>query len=158
IQEAIEKGKLREDLYYRLKVFQLSLPALRERREDVPLLARWFLDEFTRAEGTSKRFTDAALGVLGGYAWPGNVRELRNVVHSAYILSGPVIAVDSRPADMHPSRPVRPPSPATDAETVTVTIGMPIAEVEQHLIMATLRHCEGNKAKAAEMLGVSLKT
>jgi DNA-binding NtrC family response regulator len=158
IQEAIEKGKLREDLYYRLKVFQLSLPALRDRREDVALLARWFLDEFTRAEGTSKRFTEPALDLLTGYAWPGNVRELRNVVHSAYILSGPVIDVDSLPAEMHPSRPVQPPPPPADAETVTVTIGMPIAEVEQHLIMATLRHCEGNKAKAAEMLGVSLKT
>ena len=159
VQEAIEQGKLREDLYYRLKVFQLSLPALRERRDDVPLLARWFLDEFMKAEGGVKQFTEAALDALTAHAWPGNVRELRNVVHSAYILSGEVIDVDCLPAEMRAAdaSPASP-APPDNAETVTVQIGTPIAEAEQHLIMATLRHCNGNKVKAAELLGVSLKT
>ena len=156
VQEALEKGKLREDLYYRLKVFQLNLPALRERRDDVPLLARWFLDEFVRTEGGVKRFSEAAIDTLTAYSWPGNVRELRNVIHSAHILSGPIIDVDSLPAEIHAADAPLPQS--ENAETVSVRVGTPIAEVEQHLIMATLRHCDGNKAKAAELLGVSLKT
>ena len=155
VQDAIEKGKLREDLYYRLKVFQLSLPSLRERPDDVPLLAQWFLDEFMKVEGTRKRFSEATVGLMTGYSWPGNVRELRNVVHSAYILSGGVIDTDSLPSEIQVPEGERQ-SDGTDV--VTVKIGTPIAEVERRLIMATLRHCDGNKAKAAELLGVSLKT
>jgi DNA-binding NtrC family response regulator len=156
VQDAIEKGKLREDLYYRLKVFQLSLPALRERPDDVPLLAQWFLEEFMKVEGTRKRFSDAALQLLKGYPWPGNVRELRNVVHSAYILSGTVIDADNLPNEIQ--SPGEPLQPTDRADLLTVKLGTPIAEVERRLIMATLRYCDGNKAKAAELLGVSLKT
>jgi DNA-binding NtrC family response regulator len=154
-QEAIEKGRLREDLYYRLKVFQLSLPSLRERPDDVPLLAQSFLDEFMKVEGTRKQFSEAALKVLRAYSWPGNVRELRNVVHSAHILAGYVIVVDSLPTEIHSTGGQR---QSDEVGVVTVKIGTPIADVERDLIMATLRHCDGNKAKAAELLGVSLKT
>ena len=86
VNEALEQGKLREDLYYRLKVFQLHLPPLRERPEDIPLLAQHFLDELERVEKEKKRFGDDALALMRGYRWPGNVRELRNVVQSGYIL------------------------------------------------------------------------
>jgi DNA-binding NtrC family response regulator len=154
LQEAIEKGRLREDLYYRLKVFQLNLPSLRDRPEDVPLLAQWFLDEVMKVEGTRKRFSDAALRGLSEYAWPGNVRELRNVVHSAHILAGAVIDVDSLPPELFAPAASQP----SESGVMTVKIGTPIADVERSLIIATLRQCDGNKAKAAELLGVSLKT
>jgi DNA-binding NtrC family response regulator len=158
-QEAIEKGKLREDLYYRLKVFQLNLPSLRERADDVTPLAHWFLDEFSKVEGTRKRFSDAALQMLAEYSWPGNVRELRNVVHSAYILSGPVIDIDSLPLEIQtPGARAVPPPEVAAAGSMTVKVGTPIADVERQLIEATLEHCGGNKAMAAELLGISLKT
>jgi two-component system, NtrC family, response regulator AtoC len=157
LQEAIEKGKLREDLYYRLKVFHLSLPALRERPDDIPLLAHWFLDELVKVEGTPKGFSDAALQALREYSWPGNVRELRNVVHSAHILAGALIDVDSLPVEVHSPSGQRS-SVDADASVMTVKIGTPIADVERELILATLRQCDGNKARAAELLGVSLKT
>jgi DNA-binding NtrC family response regulator len=154
LQEAIEKNTLREDLYYRLKVFQLCLPSLRERPEDVSLLAQWFLDEFTRVEGIRKGFSDAALQTLREYRWPGNVRELRNVVQSAHILAGRVIDVDSLPVEMRTPNGHSP----REGNVMTVRVGTPIADVERNLIMATLRQCDGNKARAAELLGVSLKT
>jgi DNA-binding NtrC family response regulator len=154
IQESIEQGKLREDLYYRLKVFQLSLPPLRERPDDVLPLTHWFLDEVMKSEGSHKRFTNAALERMNAYAWPGNVRELRNVVHSAYILAGDIIDVDHLPSEFH-SKDV----PVEDTQdVVTIKVGTPIAEVERRLILATLRHCDSNKAKTAEILGISLKT
>src|SRR5437773_423767 len=156
VQEAIEKGKLREDLYYRLKVFQLSLPSLRDRPDDVPLLAQCFLEESMKVEGTPKGFSDAALQALREYSWPGNVRELRNVVHSAHILAGALIDVDSLPVEVHSPSGQRS-SVDADASVMTVKIGTPIADVERELILATLRQCDGNKARAAELLGVSLK-
>jgi two-component system response regulator AtoC len=84
-REAVTQGKLRADLYYRLKVFQLSLGSLRDRAEDVPLLAEHFLTQTSAVEGQSKRFTSAALARLTACGWPGNVRELKNAVYSAYM-------------------------------------------------------------------------
>jgi DNA-binding NtrC family response regulator len=167
LPDAIEQGKLREDLYYRLKVFQLSLPALRERADDVPLLAQWFLDEFMRVEGAPKKLTPRTLALLSAYSWPGNVRELKNVVHSAAILAGETIDVDSLPEEIR--APARDPHVAGSPEpgviamrgqegVIALTIGTPIADAERILIGATLEHCGGNKAKAAALLGVSLKT
>jgi DNA-binding NtrC family response regulator len=139
LSEAIEKGRLREDLYYRLKVFHLGLPALRERLDDVPLLAQCFLDEMAEVEGTRKRFSPESMRVLSEYGWPGNVRELRNVVHSAHILAGAVIDVDSLPTEIHRRADVAPRQPDLPG-MMTVKIGTPIADVERELIMATLRH------------------
>ncbi len=160
IQDAIEKGKLREDLFYRLKVFQLCLPALRERPEDVAPLAQHFLDELMKGEGNRKSFTEEALGQLRVYGWPGNVRELRNVVHSAYILAGDTIDVPSLPIEIQSSHAAKSVDPTDTWEdrVVTVKVGTPIAEAERQLIIATLRHCDSNKTKAAGLLGVSLKT
>ncbi len=157
VHDAIDVGKLREDLYYRLKVFQLHLPALRDRRDDIPLLAQWFLDEFNRAEGTQKRFSTEAIARLGEYSWPGNVRELRNVVHSAYILADEEITADHIALE-HFTVPAPEVKPPENTDVITVKIGTPIAEVERRLILATLRCCDGNKTKTAEMLGMSLKT
>jgi len=170
---AIGQGKLREDLYYRLKVFQLDLPPLRERQEDIPLLAQYFLEGIEKVEKHPKRFDEEALALMRAYRWPGNVRELRNVVHSGYILAGDVIGADCLPTELQdPARgsraaapaplvaslPDRPIAFAGSSDMVTVRPGTTIAEAERLLIMATLREFDGDKTRAAQVLGISLKT
>ena len=152
-EEAVRQGKLRADLYYRLKVFQLSLGSLRDRAEDVPLLAQHFLTQTSEIEGQSKRFTPEALAMLVSYAWPGNVRELKNAVYSAYILAGREITVECLPAEI-----LRPAETPVSGDTIRVNIGVTIAEAERRLILATLRHFAGNKPETANTLGISLKT
>ncbi len=149
IEEAIASGKLREDLYYRLNVFPIHIPPLRERGDDVELLAEKFLADLNAAEGTSKRFTRACLDQLHRHSWPGNVRELNNVIRRAFILAEEEVGVDSLPVGT-----------AEGAPTVSLTtrLGSSIAEAERHLILATLEHCEGDKKRAADVLKVSLKT
>ncbi|MGE0594606.1 MAG: sigma-54-dependent transcriptional regulator [Vicinamibacterales bacterium] len=154
--EAMEQGKLREDLYYRLKVFELELPPLRERPDDVPPLVVHFLEDLEEKEGRRKDITEGTLRLLTEYAWPGNVRELRNVTHSAFILAGDTIEPEHLPREVHlggdlPGRP-------DDGKVLRVCVGTSLAEVERRMIMATLRQCEGNKTRAAELLGISLKT
>jgi DNA-binding NtrC family response regulator len=157
VQEAIEQGKLREDLYYRLKVFQLHLPPLRERPDDIPLLAQHFLDDLERVEKVKKRLGQDALDLMRAYRWPGNVRELKNVVHSGFILAGDVITADCLPSELHGrTAEVRPPAAVEGA--VTVRPGTTIADAERLLIFATLRQFGGDKTRAAEVLGISLKT
>ena len=154
VEEAVAKGRLRDDLYYRLKVFQINLPSLRDRLDDVELLAGFFLDEVERTEGRRKPVTAEALDVLRNYSWPGNVRELRNVVHSSYILANEVIDVDALPAEVRRLGP----DAGFDGSSVTVPVGAPMSEVERRLILATLNHYQGNKTKTADVLGISLKT
>ena len=96
-EEAVREGKLRADLFYRINVFPIQLPALQERGEDVKLLAVHFLAEIYRAAGVVKEFDPAALDALVGYHWPGNVRELRNVVERAFILAKDAITTDDLP-------------------------------------------------------------
>jgi DNA-binding NtrC family response regulator len=162
VQKAIDEGKLRADLYYRLKVFQIDLAPLRSRREDIPLLAQAFLEDLIQSEGQVRRFSERALATLTAYDWPGNVRELRNVVHFAYVLSEDVIDVDSLPAEVQ--RGTRPQEAAAPAEAksepgaFTVRVGSTIAEVERRLILATLREYGEDKPKSASVLGISLKT
>lgn len=150
-QEAVNAGKLREDLLYRLQVFPLQVPPLRARAGDVVLLARHFLDEINRAEHTSKIFAPGALELLVEYHWPGNVRELKNTIHRAYIMADDLVHADSLPLDKEKSQDVTWPF-------FQVRVGSTISEVERRLILATLQQCGGNKEKTAEMLGVSLKT
>ena len=152
-EEAIKQGKLREDLYYRLKVFQLSLRRLRDRPEDVPLLAEHFLAQTAALEGQTKQFTPDALAMLTAYAWPGNVRELKNAVYSAYILAGSEITVACLPVEI-----VMPEATPVPGCNIPVNIGMTAAEAERRLILATLSHFTGNQSKTAETLGISLKT
>jgi len=152
-EEAVRQGKLRADLYYRLKVFQLSLGSLRDRAEDVPLLAQHFLTQTSAIEGQSKRFTPEALAMLAAYGWPGNVRELKNTVYSAYILAGREITVECLPVEI-----LRPAATPVSANPIPVRIGMTTAEAERRLILATLCHFAGSMPKTAETLGISLKT
>ena len=149
--EAVRDRRLREDLFYRLAVFVVRLPPLRLRGDDVTLLAEAFLAQLNRAFGTAKRFDPADLACAKTYAWPGNVRELKNCVERSYVLSDDVVRLDVQPALDVSDRP--------DAgECVRLPIGTTMADAERELLLATLRHCGGNKRRAADVLGVSLKT
>ena len=151
-EEAIKAGQLREDLFYRLNVFPIALPPLRERPGDVELLASHFLEMLNRESDTRKRWTRAALDRLNASPWHGNVRELRNVVQRAFILGDGDIDVDSLPL------PVEVRVQPTDDFVFDVRAGSPIAEVEKRLILATLELTGGDKKRCAEMLGIGLKT
>jgi DNA-binding NtrC family response regulator len=150
---AVTEGKLREDLLYRLNVFPIRLPPLRERRDDITLLADHFLAEICKAEGQDKRFTPAAYERMNGYDWPGNVRELRNVVQRAFVMAaGSTIGDEWLELDV--ARSAKPePGPF-----LSVRVGSPLADVERTLIFATLEHYGGHKERTAAALGVSLKT
>jgi len=152
--KAIEEGLLREDLYYRLNVFSIELPPLRERRDDLPLLVRAFLDEFSqRNRKRVSALAPAAMKRLEAYAWPGNIRELRNVMERAVILcDGDLI----EPAHL-PPLDIRPAAAETKG-AVALQPGTTVQEAEERLILLTLEHTGGNKTRAAEVLGISLKT
>jgi DNA-binding NtrC family response regulator len=150
-QQVVAEGKLREDLYYRLNVFPITLPPLRERDDDVALLAEHFLEEQNKAakDTPPKAFTKAALDRLRAHGWPGNVRELKNVVQRAYILAPNDIGVDSLPLGIVEERL---------GTSLSIRVGTPIDEAERRMILATLEHCAGDKKKTAELLKISLKT
>jgi DNA-binding NtrC family response regulator len=150
--DAVESGVLRSDLFYRLAVFPIEVPALRERKEDVELLANLFLGNLNKQAGTAKVFSRASRRFLNEHRWPGNVRELKNIVQRAFILADrelDLTAVVSAP---------RAAVAVTNGNCVMLPLGSKLAEAEQQLICATLGHCGGNKTRAAELLGVSLKT
>jgi two-component system, NtrC family, response regulator AtoC len=147
-EEAVARGKLREDLLYRLNVFPIHLPPLRDRREDVELLAEHFLALLNKEHDTNKEFTRPALNRLRSHNWPGNVRELKNLVHRAYILAEEHIGLDSLPLGVQENA----------GSSLNVKVGTSLGEAERRLILATLEDCEGDKKKAAEVLGISLKT
>src|SRR5262245_13429714 len=151
--EAVRNGKLREDLYYRLNVFAMELPPLRGRREDVPLLVQSFLTEFNARNGKSVRAVEQeAMRILEQYPWPGNIRELRNVIERATILAeGDFIGVRHLP-------PLLVSRGEETLPTVTLTPGTTVDEAERRLILLTLDHTRNNKTRAAEILGISLKT
>ncbi len=151
-EEAVRDGVLREDLFYRLNVFPIELPPLRERGDDVELIARHFLEGVNDRDGTQKRLRDSALEVLRASDWPGNVRELKNSIERAAILAGDAIGPE------HLEKP-RGDRGVTSADSVLeVQVGASIAEVERRLILATLDDMDGDKKRAAETLGISLKT
>ncbi|HEU0203242.1 MAG TPA: sigma 54-interacting transcriptional regulator, partial [Burkholderiaceae bacterium] len=150
--QAVAAGKLREDLYYRLNVFGIELPALRNRLEDMELLAHHFLDEVNREEGTRKRFAPEALARLREYHWPGNVRELRNAVQRAYVMTeGEAIGAEWLPSEGALST-------KDPGSFMSVRIGTPLADIEKRVILATLARLNGHKEKTAEALGISPKT
>jgi DNA-binding NtrC family response regulator len=150
MEQAVADGKLREDLLYRLNVFPIQLPALRERDDDVILLAEHFLEALNRESGQpAKDFTKAARDRLQAHPWPGNVRELRNVVQRAFILAPNDIDVDSIPLGVVEEKL---------GKSLTIRVGTPIEEAERRLILATLEHCAGDKKKTADVLKISLKT
>jgi len=160
--KAMADGKLREDLYYRLNVFTIVLPPLRERREDVPMLARYFADEYAAKNGTLPSPIDPrALELLIAHGWPGNVRELKNSIErSALLAAGRPILAEHLPAEVQRvSGPVdvKPPE-ASAAGMVSLPVGMSMDHAEREMIRTTLLHTSGNKTRAAKILGISLKT
>ncbi len=150
--EAVEEGKLREDLLYRLQVFPLCLPPLRDRKGDVDILASFFLEDLCRSEKKKKTLTPDAYEKMNSYHWPGNVRELKNALHRAYIMADDEITAECI-LDACPL-----PVGAKSKRGREITAGMTISEMENRLIDVTLEYCSGNKEAAAEMLGISVKT
>src|SRR6202521_4098809 len=152
--EAVQKGKLREDLYYRLNVFAMRLPPLREHMEDLPLLVQAFIRDVNERNQKSIAAVDhQAMRLLEQHTWPGNVRELRNVIERATILSpGPFI----EPRHLPPALSDAPPPP--HQPQVALAPGTTVEEAERRLIVMTLEHTRDNKTRAAEILGISLKT
>ena len=157
LEQATGSGKLRDDLLYRLYVFPIHLPALRERSEDVPAIAEHFLDQVCKREGQQKRFSPDALARLAGYRWGGNVRELRNIVYRAYVMApGNTIVNECLPRTAGEPELVRP--AADGLPSITVRVGTTLAEVERQITLATLEHMGRHKEKTAATLGISLKT
>ena len=158
--KALQDGALREDLYYRIAVFTLTLPPLRERPEDLGELVRVLLEELDERHGRAVRGVDeAALAVLRRYVWPGNVRELRNVLERAVIVCpGDLIGLAHLPSP--PAAATSPVEPAADqaASDVHLSVGTTVDEAERRLILRTLAYTGNNKTRAAEILGISLKT
>jgi transcriptional regulator with PAS, ATPase and Fis domain len=149
---AVQKGMLREDLYYRLNVVGIRLPPLRERMEDLPLLVDSFINEFSTQNARSVvGVAPAATRVLEEYAWPGNIRELRNVIERATIMAA------GRLIDLGDLPPLGRAAPPAD-DAIRLEPGMTVDEAERRLILVTLEHTGNNKTRAAELLGISLKT
>jgi DNA-binding NtrC family response regulator len=153
LKEEIKVQRFREDLYFRLNVFNIPLSPLKERREDIPLLVQHFLDKFAREGGTrAQGVTPPALKLLTEYAWPGNIRELRNTLERAVILcSGGVIDVEHLPPDI---------AAAVGGESAYFKLpsGLPLREIEKEYILASLNRLQNNKARTALALGISEKT
>lgn len=150
--KAVAEGRLREDLMYRLSVFPIQVPPLREREDDLEILADHFLAELNDKNTSAKRFSHRAMDVLKSYSWPGNVRQLKNVVHRAFIMADDVIDVDCLPERITG----RTASNSTGA--LALPVGTTIAEAERQLIRATLDYYKEDKKRTAEALGISLKT
>ncbi|MFW6343310.1 MAG: sigma-54-dependent transcriptional regulator [Sediminispirochaetaceae bacterium] len=151
VYKEIEEGRFREDLYYRLNVVNIHVPPLRERKDDIPLLAAAFLKEF--AEENNKPiegFEPKARNAMYTYKWPGNIRELRNAIESAVVMcKGNLISQEDLP-----------PSVVSGAEDnhIKVPVGTTLEDAEKDIIRATLHHENGNKSRTAEVLGIGRKT
>jgi DNA-binding NtrC family response regulator len=152
VEVAVRQGSLREDLMYRLAVFPIRVPPLRERNGDVDLLAQHFLQLMNAKENTSKTFSRNSMEMIRSYTWPGNVRELKNVVQRAFILSSDTVVIEDQLSDV-PAR-----KPTLHEGYLNFSVGTPLADAQREIILATLKHFSGNKRLTAEALGISLKT
>jgi len=152
--QAVQSGRLREDLLYRLAVFPVAMPPLRSRGDDVELLAAYFLAALNEQAQTQKRFSPLARAMLRQHTWPGNVRELKNCIERAFILGDGVLEV----TPLIPGDGTRGDDPAADGERLNIRVGSRIHDMERSLIEATLDYFKGNKRRAADALGCSLKT
>ncbi|NWF91538.1 MAG: sigma-54-dependent Fis family transcriptional regulator [Syntrophaceae bacterium] len=152
LQEAVTNGAFREDLYYRLNVVNIKIPPLRERREDIPFLVNFFIEKFNqkykmKVKGISQR----AMNLLTDYKWSGNVRELENTIESILVVNSPeVVDVQHLPQEIREFRET--------PEVIPIRIGTPLDEVEREMLIQTLKATKGNKRKAAELLGINVRT
>jgi DNA-binding NtrC family response regulator len=153
-QKAITDGRMREDLYYRLNVFPIEVPPLRERLEDIPLFAHFFLQKLNETEDKKVENIDPEfIEALQAYEWQGNVRELRNVMNRAFIMArGDTLTVECLPDKLLGARKRR------SKNAVSIPLGQPMEEVERIVIEETLNMTDGDRRKTAEILGISYKT
>jgi DNA-binding NtrC family response regulator len=160
----VEQGRFRKDLYYRLSVVNLRIPPLRERKQDIPLLAAHFLERMSRETGTTHTLSDDALRTMVDYEWPGNVRELEHSIDRACTLSsGPVVHLGDLPTQlqnfhMQNHRPITVAPVATDTPNPVRTPVTPLAQLEKQAILDTLRKLNGDKLLAARLLGIGKTT
>lgn len=171
--DSVRNGDFREDLYFRLNVINIELPPLRERLEDIPLLAKHFIEKYSKANGLPPRkLSDAAKQKMLAYPWPGNVRELENIMHRAVLMAQEQTIEEA--AVMLPRNitrpdiaPAAPPSATipdsigraeSDGRNLNAMVGRTVASVEKELILKTLDHCLGNRTHAANILGISIRT
>jgi len=162
LQQSVEKKEFRQDLYFRLNVVPVHVPALRERREDIAELATEFMRRFARKHGVHvKGFTDAAMNTLRHHSWPGNVRELQNVIERAVILCGENGMLEPDHLGLTTSQPTE--TASGDSNDFLPTIKgngemLTLAEMEKRHILAALDRCNGNRTHAAKMLNLSIRT
>jgi DNA-binding NtrC family response regulator len=151
LTEDVAKGRFREDLFYRLNVVSLEMPPLRDRRTDIPALARFFLDRYTKEnDKVIEGFANETLELLVAYDWPGNVRELENAVERAVVLAtGPILEVKHLPPNVRPR--------VTPAGMPMIP-GATLGDIERYAILETLKSTGGSTSKAAEILGISVRT
>jgi DNA-binding NtrC family response regulator len=157
----VQAGQLREDLLYRLAVFPIDMPPLRNRGDDVELLANHFLAELNAEAMTQKRLSAHARVTLIQHSWPGNVRELKNCIERAFILGDNVLELApliQNAARSESSSAATTGHGATDRDRLEIRVGSRIYDMERSLIEATLDYFKGNKRRAADALGCSLKT
>lgn len=152
LESAVKQGALREDLMYRLAVFPVRIPPLRERGEEIEFLAQHFLRALNEKENTKKVFSRGSLDVIRSYSWPGNVRELKNVVQRAFILATDTLNIEDCISDLSTRKPT------VHEGYLNFSVGTPLADAQKEIILATLKHYSGNKRLTAEALGISLKT
>ena len=164
LQDEVKKGGFREDLYFRLNVINLDMPALRDRTEDILPLAKHFIEKYSKANGVpTRKLSDKALAKMIGYHWPGNVRELENTMHRTVLLAtGKEIEPDAVLLQAAPPAAEasggRPALVKSGAPTAGNLVGRTVDDVEQELILDTLSHCLGNRTHAANILGISIRT
>lgn len=160
VDEALKAGDLRDDLYYRVNVFQISLPPLRQRLGDLPVLCETLIAHLNRKHTCN--VTHVAPDVMEAfrkYSWPGNVRELRNVLERAVIMAGEgAVQTAHLPYDFGVSVGSRPPAQVFEPDSIRLSVGTTVSDAEKALIQVTLQHTKNNKTRAAEILGISLKT
>jgi DNA-binding NtrC family response regulator len=152
LQEAVKRGAFREDLYYRLNVVNIKLPALRDRRDDIPFLVNFFIEKYNKKyQMKVKGISQKAMNLLTDYEWTGNVRELENAMESILVINSPgVVDIQHLPQEIRDVKE-RP-------EVIPIKIGTSLEEVEKELLIQTLKATKGNKRKAARLLGINVRT
>ncbi|MFO0109810.1 MAG: sigma-54-dependent transcriptional regulator [Alphaproteobacteria bacterium] len=174
LESEVKRGTFREDLYFRLNVISIHLPRLSERQDDIPPLADYFIDKYSKANGLPPRkLTSEAIAKLKAYPWPGNVRELENIMHRSVLMaqgntidaSAILLKNISAPPPTLVSHESAPQREATTSKPEPIAtpkrsdlIGRTVGEVERELILDTLDHCLGNRTQAAQILGISIRT
>lgn len=154
LQEAIQNGKFRGDLYYRINVVNIQLPSLREIKEDIPLLIEHFLSKYSVIQNKKKvQITDKAMKILMNYNWPGNIRQLQNCIEGAILLASSNIV---NPEDL-PQQILSEKVAESIQDDLQIKSGMSLKYAEKSLILKTLKQANGNKTEAAKLLGISLR-